>query len=110
PHQVIVLVALLFWTVKFKEVDPFKGMPAAPNALIRTGAATIVILAFDVFPAPPSVEVTATLLFFGPAVVPVTFTDTVHEALAAGAPADKLTNDAAATAGAAPRQVLGKLL
>jgi len=109
PTPVIPLVALLFWTVKLKEVDPFKGMLAAPKALIRTGAPTIVMLAFDVFPVPPSVEVTATLLFLRPGVVPVTFKDTAHDAFAARAPPDRLTDEAPTKAVAVPPQVLLKL-
>src|SRR5882724_12367973 len=43
-------------------------------------------------PVPPSVEVGAVVvLFLAPAVVPVTFTETVHETLAASVPPDKLT-------------------
>src|SRR5713226_1778642 len=60
--------------VKVRLVEPVSGMLAAPNALMITGGATTVMLALEVFPVPPSVEVTCTLLFFTPAVVPVTFT------------------------------------
>src|SRR5579872_1122069 len=43
-------------------------------------------------PVPPSVDVGAeVVLFLVPAVVPVTFTETVQEALAASVPPDKLT-------------------
>jgi hypothetical protein len=55
---VIAVVVLLFWMVKLKLVEPFNGMLAAPKALIMTGAPTTVIDALDVFPVPPSVEVT----------------------------------------------------
>src|SRR5712671_1468325 len=92
--------------VKVSEVEPFSGMLAAPNALIMTGGATTVIEALEVFPAPPSVEVTWTLLFFTPAVVPCTFTETVQLALAANVPPDKLTEPEPATAVAVPPQVL----
>jgi hypothetical protein len=44
--------------VKVNEVEPFSGMLAAPNALIITGGPTTVMLAFEVFPVPPSVEAT----------------------------------------------------
>src|SRR6266567_888458 len=67
--------------VKVKLVEPLSGMLAAPNALMMTGGATTVTVALEVLPVPPSVEVTCTLLFFTPAVVPVTFTLKVHEAL-----------------------------
>jgi len=95
--------------VKVNEVDPFNGMLDAPNALMITGGARMVMLVFDVLPVPPSVEVTVTLLFFTPAVIPVTLTDTVHDALAAKPPADRLADDDPATAVAVPPQVLLKL-
>src|SRR6202045_3774575 len=70
-------------------------MLAAPNTLPRTGAPTTVIEALEVLPVPPSVEVTWTLLFFTPLVVPVTLTENVQEEPAAGdavsVPPDKLT-------------------
>src|SRR5258708_7166556 len=96
--------------VKLSEVEPFSGMLPATNALMMTGGATTVMLAFEVLPVPPSVEVTWTLLFFTPAVVPCTFTETVHEALAASVPPDKLTEPEPATAVAVPPQVLLRLL
>src|SRR5260370_3422 len=92
--------------VKVSEVEPPNGMLAAPKALMITGGAPTVMLAFEVLPVPPSVEVTCTLLFFTPAVVPVTFTATVHEALNASVPPDRLTVPDPATAVAAPPQVL----
>src|SRR5712671_885880 len=73
-------------------------MLAAPNALMITGGATTVILALEVFPVPPSVEVTCTLLFFTPAVVPVTFTLKVHEVLIASVAPARLTVPEPATA------------
>src|SRR5258708_20195776 len=81
-------------------------MLAAPNALIITGGGHTVTLGLEVFPVPPSVDVTCTLLFFTPAVVPVTFTDNVHEALIASVPPDRLTVPEPATAVAVPPQVL----
>jgi hypothetical protein len=56
----------------------------APNDLVIAGAVTLitVTLAVEVFPAPPSVEETVTLLFLTPTVVPCTFKEKVHEALA----------------------------
>jgi hypothetical protein len=53
-----VAVVLGLVTVKLKLVEPFSGMLAAPNAFVRVGAATTVMEAFEVFPVPPSVEVT----------------------------------------------------
>jgi hypothetical protein len=52
------------------EVDPLSGSEAAPNAFEIVGGCPTVIDAFDVFPLPPSVDVTETVLFFTPAVVP----------------------------------------
>ena len=92
--------------VKVREVDPFSGMLAAPNALMITGGATTVMDAFDVLPVPPSVDVTWTLLFFTPAVVPVTLTDNVQDALEARIPPERLTEPDPATAVAVPPQVL----
>src|SRR6266481_9928985 len=96
--------------VKVRLVEPFSGIEPAPKALIITGGATTVMLAFDVLPVPPSVEVTCTLLFFPPAVVPCTFTDTVQLAVAANVPPDRLTEPEPATAVAVPPQVLLRLL
>src|SRR5438445_755464 len=81
-------------------------MVAAPTALIITGGPTTVIEALDVFPVPPSVEVTWTLLFFTSAVVPCTLTETVQLALAANVPAERLMLPEPATAVAVPPQVL----
>src|SRR5215471_2051742 len=65
--------------------------------------------AFDVFPVPPSVELTVTLLFLTPVVVPVTFTETAQEPLAAIVPAERLTLDDPAAAVAVPPHVLLRL-
>src|SRR5689334_20391007 len=81
-------------------------MLAAPNALMMTGGATTVIEALDVFPVPPSVDVTCTLLFFTPAVVPFTLTETLQEPLCATVPPERLMEPAPATAVAVPPQVL----
>ena len=99
-------VALGLVMVKLSEVDPFSGMLAAPKAFVMVGGPTTVIEALEVLPVPPSVEVTWTLLFFTPAVVPCTFTETVHEALPARVPADKLMLPDPATAVAVPPHVL----
>jgi hypothetical protein len=106
---VCVVVVLLFCSVKVRLVEPFRGMLAAPNALMSTGGPTTVTLAFDVLPVPPSIEVTCTLLFFTPAVVPVTFTDTVHEAPEANVPAERLAEPDPATAVEVPPQVLASV-
>ena len=64
------VVVFGFETVKLRLVDPFKGMLAAPNALLIVGAATTVTEALEVLPVPPFAELMLTLLFFTPAVVP----------------------------------------
>lgn len=63
-------VALGFVMVKLSEVEPFRGMLAAPNTFAIVGGATTVIDALEVFPVPAAVSETVTLLFFTPAVVP----------------------------------------
>jgi hypothetical protein len=55
PLRDCVVFALLI--VKLKDVVPLSGTLVAPNALIITGAATTVMLAFEVFPVPPSIDV-----------------------------------------------------
>src|SRR5262249_19616356 len=95
--------------VKLKLVEPFSGIETAPKNLLINGGATTVIEALAVFPVPPSVEVTVTLLFLTPAVVPVTFTDTEQEPLAAMVPPLRLTEEDPATAVAVPLQVLLRL-
>jgi hypothetical protein len=106
PTPVSAVVVLLFWMVKLRLVEPFSGILAAPKALIMTGGPVTVMEAFDVLPVPASVEVTWTLLFFTPAVVPCTFTETVQEALAARVPLERLMLPDPATAVAVPPHVL----
>jgi hypothetical protein len=96
--------------VKESEVAPFSGMLAAPKTLLINGGETTVMKAFDVLPVPPCVEVTCTLLFFTPADAPDTFSEMVHEALAASVPAESEATDEPATAPVAPPQVFAKLL
>src|SRR5689334_7074299 len=92
--------------VKVTLVDPFSGMLAAPKAFAIAGGATTVIEALAVALVPPSVELTTTLLLLSPAVVPVTFTETAQEALAASVPPDKLNVPEPAVAVAVPPHVL----
>lgn len=69
-----------FVTVKVSDVVPFNGMFEEPKALAIEGADTTLMLADAVPPVPPSVEVTfPVVLFFVPALVPVTFTANVHD-------------------------------
>src|SRR5215831_14003911 len=70
------------------------------------GGPTTVTVAFAVLLLPPSVELTVTELILSPAVVPCTFTETAHEALAARVPPDRLTELAPPVAVAVPPQVL----
>ena len=97
-----------------KVVVPPTPTRAAPNTLrmdgakASGGAASTATVAVEVFPAPPSVEVTATLLLYAP-VVPVTLTEMVQEAPPVSVPPVRETIPEAATALVAPRQVLVKL-
>jgi len=111
PTPVSATVVLLFWIVKVKLVEPFSGIEAAPKALIMTGGATTVMEALEVLPVPPLVELACTLLFFTPAVVPWTSTDTVQLGGGGGASVApvKLTDEDPATAVAVPPQVLLRL-
>jgi hypothetical protein len=96
--------------VKLNEVEPLSGTLAAPNALLMTGGATTVMLAFEVFPVPAFVDVTVTLLFFTPALTPATLTVMAQDALPAKVAPAKLTELAPDTAVAVPPQVLVKPL
>jgi hypothetical protein len=82
--------ALVFDTVKVNVVLPFSGTVAAPKDFVIVGGATTVTEAFEVLPLPAVVEVTETLLFFAPAVVPVTFTEKTHEPIAASVAPERL--------------------
>src|SRR5262249_61318214 len=62
--------------------------------------------AFGLWPAPPWVVVTCTLLFFRPAVVPCTFREIVHEALGASVPPERLAEPEPPVAVTVPPQVL----
>jgi hypothetical protein len=75
-----------------------------------TGGATIVMLALPVFPVPPSIDVACVLLFFIPAVVPVTFTETVQLAVADSVAPESVTWPEPATAAVVPLHVVAKPL
>ena len=64
------VLALGFVIVKLKEVVPFKAMVPAPNVFVIEGGVSTVKVAVEVFPVPPLVELTVTLLVSVPAVVP----------------------------------------
>ena len=82
---------------------PLNEIVVGLNALAIAGGATTAMLANAVPPVPPSVEVTAlVVLFFAPPVVPVTFTENVHEVLCARVAPDKLTMFVACVAVIAP--------
>src|SRR6266851_1086593 len=92
PCGVVVVIV----TVAPASVAPVgEAAMLAPNILLIVGGPTTVIEAFEVLPVPPSFEVTCTLLFFTPAVVPVTSTEKVHDEPTAGdvvrVPPDRLT-------------------
>lgn len=95
--------------VKLKDVEPFRGMLAAPKALLMVGGPTTLTLALEVLPVPPLVELTVTLLFFTPPVVPCTLTESVQVAPGARVAPDKLTVEPPAAAVAVPPQVLFRL-
>lgn len=109
PASATVLAAGLL-IVKLKDVVPFSEIRVGLNPSAKTGGATTAILAVAVFPVPPSVEPTVTLLFFAPVVVPVTFKLSVQEAPAASVAPDRLTKDAPVAAAAVPVQVVVKPL
>ncbi|HKV41953.1 MAG TPA: hypothetical protein VJX67_22305 [Blastocatellia bacterium] len=73
-------VELGFVMVKLRLVVPLSGIFGAPNALLIVGGASTVIVAVLLAePVPPLVELTApAVLFFTPAVAPVTVTVTTQ--------------------------------
>lgn len=77
---------------KVKLVVPFRGIVAAPNALVMVGGlATMSVAVLLVVPVPPFVdEMALVVLSFWPEVVPVTFTEIVHEPFAAMVPPVRL--------------------
>jgi len=70
------------------------------------GGATTVMEALEVFPVPPLVELTVTLLFSTPAIVPCTFTEIVQVAPGARLAPLKLMDEDPAVAVAVPVQLL----
>src|SRR5258708_402730 len=77
--------------VKVSEVVAFSAIDEGLNTLAIDGAFTTLMLADAVPPGPLSVAVTTlVVLFFVPAVVPVTFTANVQELLAASVAPDRL--------------------
>jgi hypothetical protein len=85
------VLAVGFVRVKLSEVVPFSAMPEAPNALLMDGGVTTARFAEAVPPVPPFAEVTApVVLLCEPAAAPVTFTEKLHELLAASVAAERL--------------------
>lgn len=80
------------------ESPPLSGMLVGEKEILIVGGAMTVTEALEVLPVPPSVEVTLTLLFFAPSVVPVTFTLKTHEPLAASVPPERLMEEEPAVA------------
>lgn len=85
PTPVMPKAELLLVIVNDSDVVPPSGIVAAPNDLLIVGGeATATVAVLLVAPVPPLVEVTApVVLFFTPAVVPVTVTLNVQVPLAA---------------------------
>jgi len=90
-----------------------------PNAIVLTESAIVVVVlawftvketVLLVVPAPLSVAVMAPVVFvLRPRLVPITFTEIVHELLAATLPADRLIEPEPAVAVVAPPHVLTRL-
>ena len=104
PVKPIVFELLI---VIVRVVVPFNGIDAAPNALLMVGGDATVIDARAVLPVPPFPELTVTLLFFIPDVVPITVATTVQEfpGVAMDAPPSEIVPDPL-TAVTDPLQVL----
>jgi hypothetical protein len=100
PTPVSATVALGLLMVKVKVVVALRLILAAPNALERSGGPiTVIVAVLLVAPGPLSFDETApVVLFLTPAVVPVTFTLNVHDALAASVAPVRLTDEEPAAA------------
>jgi hypothetical protein len=78
--------------MKFNVAVPFKAIVDTLKLLLMVGGATTVVEALAVVPVPPLVdEITPVVLFFTPAVVPVTVTLKIQLLLAAMLAPDKLS-------------------
>ena len=87
-----------FVIAKVKEVVPLGAMVPTPNVLVMEGGDITVKVAVEVFPVPPLVELTWTLLVLVPDVFARTLTLKLHEPLAASVAPDRLTVPLAAMA------------
>ena len=92
--------------VNVRLVDAFKPIVAAPNDFEIEGGPSTTRLAFEVFPVPAFEEVTCTLLFNVPVMMPCTLTETAHDPLAGIEPLARLTELAPPLAVTAPPHVL----
>ena len=84
PTPLRALTVFGLTTVKLSVLLKFNATVVGLNDLLTVGGPTTVRLAFEVLPVPPSVEVTWTLLFLVPPVVPVTDTENVQDDPTAG--------------------------
>lgn len=81
-----------FVMVSVSDDVPLTGIVTGTNTFAIEGGATTLTLAEAVPPVPPSVEVIAlVVLFCCPAAVPVTFTENVHEPVAASEAPERLS-------------------
>ena len=97
PLSATLLLGLVI--VRVRLVVPFKGMVPAPNDLAIDGGVTTMTLADAVPPGPLSVAVTwLVVLFFTPAVVPVTLIENWHWAFCGMVAPAKETEPLPATA------------
>lgn len=108
PVKVTALVPGFVMVKVSVEVAP-AAIEVGLNAFAMDGCAITVIDAFAFTPAPPLVEVMGTVLFFTPAVEPVTLTETVQLAPGASVAVAKLTTDPPGVAEGVPLQVLFRL-
>lgn len=84
---------------------PFSGIDVAPKTFVIVGGPITVSEAFEVFPVPPLVDVTWTLLFSTPVAVPFTFTETVQEPPGARLAPDRDTDEDAVAPETVPLHV-----
>jgi hypothetical protein len=75
PIPLAAKVELGLLMTKVRLVTPVTAMVPVPKAVVMEGGLSTVTEAEAVLPVPPLVELTLTLLFLAPAVVPVTFNE-----------------------------------
>jgi hypothetical protein len=106
PVKLVVGFGLVTKSVRF--VVPSSGIGDVENDLAIVGGATTVNTAVSGALDPPSVDDTVTVLFFTPAVVPVTFTCIVQLAFAVTTPPASETTPEPGTAVCVPPQLPDK--